>query len=283
MKLDQNSAASAKERRLYYVVLSILAIVTVAAIIITIAAGGEDPVVDPLQQVKENPIPVEESKAERVLLEPEDGASEPVSGDMAEENSEIETVKAEESSEEENSQVEAQMPEESETAEEVSVPEVAEDPQEEPVPQVVAEFDAENDTMIWPVSGNVVMEYSADALIYDETLDQYRANDSISIAATTGEEVLCAAAGTVKSIGENDVLGNYVVISHGNGLETTYGQLQDAVDVVVDQVVDKGEIIGYIAEPTWYCLALGSHVQFQVTQDGVAVDPTIYLENSLEE
>lgn len=146
-----------------------------------------------------------------------------------------------------------------------------------------ADFDAENDTMMWPVSGNVLMEYSNDGLIYDETLDQYRANDSISIAAAEGEEVVAAAAGTVKSIGNNDTLGNYVVISHGNGLETTYGQLQEVVDVAVDEFVSKGERIGCIAEPTWYSLSLGTHVQFQVTQDGVPVDPTIYLENTLDE
>ncbi len=62
------------------------------------------------------------------------------------------------------------------------------------------------------------MEYSTEALIYDETLDQYRANDSMSIGAASGEAVVAAAAGTVKSIGQNDRLGNYVVISHGNGL-----------------------------------------------------------------
>ena len=95
--------------------------------------------------------------------------------------------------------------------------------------------------------------------------------------------MVAAAQGIVKSIGCNDILGNYVVISHGNGLETTYGQLQEAVDVSVDQVVSKGETIGYIAEPSWYGTALGSHVEFQVTQDGVAVDPTIYLEGTLDE
>lgn len=279
MKLDQNSAASAKERRLYYVVLSILAVATVAAIIITLVAGGEDTKVEPLQQVKESPV--ETSRAERVILEPEDSTTEKVSGDMTEENSQIETVKAEEP-QEENSLVEEESTiEEANVTEEVTEPEP--ESEEVQVQESAKEFDVQNDVMLWPVSGNVVMEYSADALIYDETLDQYRANDSISIAATTGEEVRSAAAGTVKSIGKNDVFGNYVVISHGNGLETTYGQLQEAVDVVVDEIVDKGEVIGYIAEPTWYTLALGSHVQFQVTQDGVAVDPTIYLENSMEE
>ena len=65
----------------------------------------------------------------------------------------------------------------------------------------------------------------------------------MSIGAASGEAVVAAAAGTVKSIGQNDRLGHYVVISHGNGLETTYGQLQEAVDVAVDETVSKGETI----------------------------------------
>ena len=195
----------------------------------------------------------------------EDSKSQAVSKDPVQPNSEIQEVKAPETeSSSENESKAATV-------------------QAEPEKETNAEFDAETETMVWPVSGNVVMEYSADTLIYDKTLDQYRVNDSISISAVTGEAVVAAAQGIVKSIGCNDILGNYVVISHGNGLETTYGQLQEAVDVSVDQVVSKGETIGYIAEPSWYGTALGSHVEFQVTQDGVAVDPTIYLEGTLDE
>lgn len=273
MKQDQHSTASEKQRRLYYAVLSMLALVTVGAVVVTMVAGNREAEPQPMQYVQESEpqehVQADESRTEVIV--PEDSGSKETAGNPVRPNSSIEEVKAD-SSEEEST------PEESSASAQASQEEVREEET-----QTAAVFDVENDTMVWPVSGNVVMEYSADALIYDETLDQYRVNNSISIAAREGEEVVAAAAGTVKSIGANDVLGNYVVISHGNGLETTYGQLQEAVDVTVDQVVDKGETIGYIAEPTWYSLMLGTHVQFQVTQDGVAVDPGIYLESTLDE
>ena len=276
MKQDEHSTASAKQRRLYYGVLSVLALVTIAALVVTMTAGSqEEP--DALQQAQEEESrDSQEISQEEVAFAPEESsAAEPVQGDLIDPNQEIETVEgnssSEESSAEESSKEEAEESETEETQ-----------PVEAPV-QEVETFDPASDKMAWPVSGNVLMEYSAEALIYDETLDQYRANDSMSIGAAPGEAVVAAAAGPVKSIGQNDRLGNYVVISHGNGLETTYGQLQEAVDVVVDETVSKGETIGYVAEPTWYSLALGDHLEFQVTLDGTPVDPTLYLESTLDE
>lgn len=277
MKQDEHSTASAKQRRLYYGVLSILALVTIAALVITMTAGSrEEP--DALQQVQEESEAPRETPQEEVALAPQDSDTEAVQGDLIEPNEEIQTAE-EESSVEESS---------TETAEAEETPEPATEPTEETqtaeVPVEEAEvFDPITDKMAWPVSGNVLMEYSTEALIYDETLDQYRANDSMSIGAASGEAVVAAAAGTVKSIGQNDRLGHYVVISHGNGLETTYGQLQEAVDVAVDETVSKGETIGYVADPTWYSLALGTHVEFQVTLEGTPVDPTLYLESTLDE
>lgn len=277
MKQDEHSTASAKQRRLYYGVLSILALVTIAALVITMTAGSrEEP--DALQQVQEESEAPRETSQEEVALAPQDSDTEAVQGDLIEPNEEIQTAE-EESSVEESS---------TETAEAEETPEPATEPTEETqtaeVPVEEAEvFDPITDKMAWPVSGNVLMEYSTEALIYDETLDQYRANDSMSIGAASGEAVVAAAAGTVKSIGQNDRLGHYVVISHGNGLETTYGQLQEAVDVAVDETVSKGETIGYVADPTWYSLALGTHVEFQVTLEGTPVDPTLYLESTLDE
>ncbi|MFR8086916.1 MAG: peptidoglycan DD-metalloendopeptidase family protein [Lachnospirales bacterium] len=275
MKQDEHSTASAKQRRLYYGVLSILALVTIAALVITMTAGSrEEP--DALQQAQEESDASRETSQEEVALAPQDSDTEAVQGDLVEPNEEIQTAE-EESSVEESSV---------ETAEETSEPAVesTEETQttEAPVDELEV-FDPVTDKMVWPVSGNVLMEYSTEALIYDETLDQYRANDSMSIGAASGEAVVAAAAGTVKSIGQNDRLGNYVVISHGNGLETTYGQLQEAVDVAVDETVSKGETIGYVADPTWYSLALGTHVEFQVTLEGTPVDPTLYLESTLDE
>lgn len=156
--------------------------------------------------------------------------------------------------------------------------EVAAEPQ-----NMTAYFDPAEDLMVWPVSGVVLMDYSADALIYDETLDLYRTNDSISIGAAETEDVLAAADGIVTDIGQSDTLGNYVVLDNGNGYETTYGQLSDEALVALGEYVAQGEAIGRIDAPSWYSSALGTHLDFTVTVNGETVNPLEFLENVLED
>jgi len=131
--------------------------------------------------------------------------------------------------------------------------------------------------MEWPVLGDVVMGFSPDRLIYDRTLDQYRTNDTISIAAEMGSQVLAATAGIVEFVGNTHERGNYVVINHGNGWVTTYGQLQDGVLVRAGDVVRTGQPIGGIGSPTICSVLLGNHVNFRVESNGVVVDPRTVL------
>ena len=131
--------------------------------------------------------------------------------------------------------------------------------------------------MEWPVLGEVVMGYSSDRLIYDMTLDQYRTNDTISIAAELGTQVLASSAGVVEFVGNTRESGNYVIINHGNGWITTYGQLQDGVLVKEGDVVRAGQPIGGVASPSIYSVLLGNHVNFRVENHGVSVDPRTVL------
>ncbi|MCL2618510.1 MAG: M23 family metallopeptidase [Defluviitaleaceae bacterium] len=131
--------------------------------------------------------------------------------------------------------------------------------------------------MEWPVLGQVVMNYSSDRLIYDMTLDQYRTNDTISISAELGSQVLASAAGIVDFVGYSRETGNYVVINHGNGWITTYGQLQDGVLVRVGDVVRAGQPVGGVGNPSIYSVLLGNHINFRVENHGITVDPQAVL------
>ena len=128
--------------------------------------------------------------------------------------------------------------------------------------------------LTWPVQGDILMGYSPDTLVYDPTLDQYRTNDSVYIAAEEGSEVAASADGIVAEVNVDDTKGNYVVIEHDNGWATTYGQLAD-IKVAAGDAVSKGEILGTVAGPSIYSSAMGSHVEFMVTLDDMTVDPEI--------
>lgn len=131
--------------------------------------------------------------------------------------------------------------------------------------------------MLWPIEGQIVMDYSIDHTIYDKTLDQYRINDSISIAAEVGTPVRAAATGTVMSITHDNQKGYTVVLDHGNGWQTTYSQLQEDVAVKQNEIVEAGDIIGGVENPTKYGIALGGHLDFEVKKDGVTTDPKALL------
>ena len=132
---------------------------------------------------------------------------------------------------------------------------------------------AEGDRMAWPIQGETVMPFSINALVYDPTLDQFRTNDNLRIAAEEGDPVRAGAHGRVIAIGHNVRQGNYVTIDHGNGWVATYGQLMDSHMVSEGDIVNSGQIIGGVGQPSIFGSANGTHVHLRIKRDDVAVDP----------
>ncbi len=134
----------------------------------------------------------------------------------------------------------------------------------------------DGDTLAWPIVGNVLVNYSMDKTVYFPTLEQYKYNPAIIIAAVEGETITAAANGKVSSIMQDRELGNVVVMELGNGYELTYGQLKD-ITVSEGGFVSQGEIIGSVAAPTKYFSVEGCNVYFKLTKDGVPVNPMTKL------
>ena len=128
----------------------------------------------------------------------------------------------------------------------------------------------------WPLEGDILMGYSPVSPVYDATLDQYRTNSNVCIAAEAGEAVCAAADGTVKEVFEDETVGNYVVVEHENGWKTTYSQLAD-IKVAAGDTVSKGEVLGNVAQPSIYSSAMGPHLEFTVMFDDMTVDPETAL------
>ncbi len=130
----------------------------------------------------------------------------------------------------------------------------------------------------WPVQGEVILPFSMDRSIYFETLAQYQYNPAMIISAAEGTEVLTAAAGTVTDVGKNNEYGHYVTVDSGNGFEITYGQLFD-ISTEVGECLEAGERIAMVAYPTRSYIEEGENLYFRVTQNGISVDPALYLGN----
>lgn len=130
----------------------------------------------------------------------------------------------------------------------------------------------EEDGLVWPIVGNILIDYSMDKTIYFETLQQYKYNPGIVIAATEGDIITAAANGRVISVAYDSQLGNTVVMDLGNQYELTYGQLEN-ITVSEGSYVSTGDIIGSVAHPTKYYSTEGANVYFKLTKDGEPVNP----------
>lgn len=134
----------------------------------------------------------------------------------------------------------------------------------------------EDSRLLWPVDGNVLMNYNMDKTVYFSTLDQYKYNPAMIISGSEGDQVICGAAGTVKSIDNSAETGTTVNIDLGNGYELFYGQLKDVTVKTGDYVAAK-TVLGYVAQPTKYYSVEGTNVYFEMRKDGQPIDPLNYM------
>ena len=135
----------------------------------------------------------------------------------------------------------------------------------------------EENGLIWPVMGDVLLKYSMDRAVYFKTLAQYKINPAVIIAAKENTEVLSAAKCVVTDISENEETGVTLTATLGNGYEVVYGQLK-GVEAKVGDTIEKGSVLGKIAKPTKYYVAEGENLYFEVLQDGEPIDPLLLLE-----
>lgn len=130
----------------------------------------------------------------------------------------------------------------------------------------------DNDPLVWPVVGNVLVNYSMDKTVYFPTLEQYKYNPAIIIQANEGDMITAAAAGKVTSVFEDAQIGNGITMDLGNGYEVTYGQLNNIL-VSEGSYVSMGDMIAQVAAPTKYYSVEGTNVYFKLTKDGEPVNP----------
>ena len=138
-------------------------------------------------------------------------------------------------------------------------------------------FSPDMDKLMWPIAGNVILDYSMDKSVYFSTLNQYKYNPAVIIQGSQDASVMCAAQGKVTSIDTLDETGTTVTMDIGDGYELIYGQLKELM-VKEGDYLKAGETIGYVSEPTKYYAQEGCNVYFEVRKDGVSVDPMPLLQ-----
>ncbi len=131
---------------------------------------------------------------------------------------------------------------------------------------------SQEQSLLKPVAGEVLMHYNMDSSVYFATLDQYKYNPAVIISATEGDTVVACAEGKVINIFENEEIGKAVTLDLGDGYQATYGQLSN-ISVKLDSFVGQGTTIGTVAAPTIYYSVEGSNIYFKLTHDGTPINP----------
>ena len=98
-------------------------------------------------------------------------------------------------------------------------------------------------------------------------------HDGIDYGAGYGAAVYAADSGTVITAQYNSARGNYIVVNHGNGMQTWYQHLS-SMSVTVGQTVARGQVIGNVGTTG---ISTGPHLHFEVHVGGVPVNPLNYL------
>ncbi len=136
---------------------------------------------------------------------------------------------------------------------------------------------SEGEKLMWPVMGNVILGYSMDTTTWFPTLEQYKCNPANIIQSDVSKPVVAPADARVLEIGYNEEIGNYLRLDLGNEYTAICGQLKE-IPVVANEYLHKGDILGYVAEPTKYYSIEGINVYFELLHAGSPIDALEYLE-----
>ncbi len=130
-----------------------------------------------------------------------------------------------------------------------------------------------------PVSGEIAKGYSMDALVFSETMGDYRVHRGIDILADIGSEVVCYTDGVVASIIDDYFYGTTVSVSHNDGSMTYYMNLDPALaeKITVGAELLAGEPIGKVGTTARCESKDAPHLHFEYHADGTSVDPESIL------
>jgi murein DD-endopeptidase MepM/ murein hydrolase activator NlpD len=126
----------------------------------------------------------------------------------------------------------------------------------------------------WPFSGAITAAFGVATPVQSF-------HTGLDIDGVIGDPIVASADGKVTFTGGNKTwgYGYYVIIDHGSGVTSWYGHLS-GFDVSPGDEVKRGARIGFMGN-TGFAIAMaggdGSHLHFEIREDGVPVNPYLYL------
>lgn len=132
--------------------------------------------------------------------------------------------------------------------------------------------------MIFPTeSGEIAKAYSVGTPVYSETMKDWRIHAGIDVKAEDGGAVRACGNGMVKESYTDGLLGNVLVVEHGDYL-FYYCGLGENIPVKAGDIVTMGQEIGQVTAVPFES-AEGAHVHLEVKRDDVFLNPQELLDS----
>ena len=127
-------------------------------------------------------------------------------------------------------------------------------------------------SLIWPSTSTYITSVQGPRT--HPVTGQYKNHGGTDIGASYGSPIYAADGGTIATVGyDAGGYGNYVMIDHGNGMQTLYAHMSSRA-VSVGTHVSKGQVIGYVGSTG---RSTGAHLHFEVRVNGTPKNPRNYL------
>lgn len=115
-----------------------------------------------------------------------------------------------------------------------------------------------------PVRGTITSRYGS-----LDSIRSYRAHTGTDIAVPTGTPIKACGDGKVTFAGYSSGLGNYIILNHGNNVETYYGHCSKLYVSKGDKV-QSGEVIAAAGSTG---NSSGSHLHLEIHVNGSRINP----------
>ena len=129
-----------------------------------------------------------------------------------------------------------------------------------------------------PMGSFIVKDYSGDAVVYSNTMQDWRVHTGVDFGDSRGQSVLAIADGTVTEVREDVLWGVVLTIDHGNGIVARYCGLEKDSTPEVDTEVEQGVVIGKLGEIPVESKD-GPHLHLEIRKNGARIDPWKLLQS----
>lgn len=133
------------------------------------------------------------------------------------------------------------------------------------------------DCFVMPVEGKVYNEYSDGEMVFNNTLEDWRAHNAVDFQAAEGSAVKAVADGIIEEIDYDERYGYIVTVDHGGGLIAKYCNLQREIFFEEDENIEMGDVIGGVGKESFMEYDDGPHLHFEMYLNGKSADPLAVL------